>query len=273
MIQSVHTSVVPEPKDNYYHVTARGWVLLVAPGPSPRTRLWDPCSGDSVALPAMDREPPEKWECYLSDTPTAPSCLVLCRAGGDSRWKTHDYDIGNVGLPPEYAPPRKLVIRQAAAVGDRLYFQETGELGVIDLSATPPEFSFISHPHPHPALPDGSNCGLGHLVESGGELFDVYVCHKGFSPDVLTVRVYRMDLTGSEPNVSELLCSASKYGVKGNCVYFNHNVMEEVDGGLLCIYDLDDQSLKTMRPCAQMTELMRNPFWTGCCLPINIASH
>jgi hypothetical protein len=36
---------VPELANNYYHATPHGWVLLVAPGPSPCTRLWDPRSG------------------------------------------------------------------------------------------------------------------------------------------------------------------------------------------------------------------------------------
>lgn len=282
--QSLHTSAVPELVDNYYHVTAQGWVLLIAPGPSPCTRLWDPRSGESVALPAMEREPPENWECYLSDAPTAPSCVVLvldmdrptflyCRVG-DSRWKAHDYDIGNSRLPLEYAPPTRLVIQHTAAVGGKFYFQETGKLGAIDFSTATPEFSFVDYPQP--ALPDGSNCGRGYLVESRGELFDVYVCLKGFSPDILTVRVYKVDLSG--PTLSEvkdlgdrafllsylnsqLLCSASKYGVKGNCIYFVHDVTEDTDGGLLCIYDLDDQSLKSVRPCPQMVEVLRSPFW------------
>jgi hypothetical protein len=59
----------------------------------------------------------------------------------------------------------------------------------------------------------------------------------------------------------QLLCSASKYGVKGNRVYFNHNVMGDMDGGLLCIFDLDEQSLKTLRSCPEMAELLRNPLW------------
>jgi hypothetical protein len=37
--------------------------------------------------------------------------------------------------------------------------------------------------------------------------------------------------------------------------------MGDMDGGLLCVFDLDDQSLKTVRPCQEMAELLRNPFW------------
>ena len=140
--QSLHAGVVPELAD-YYYVTPHGWVLLVAPGPSPRTtRLWDPRTGERVSLPAMEGELPEygdDWKCYLSDAPTAASCHVLvldirkpgfryCRVGG---WKSHDYDIGDRILPPpDYAPPGSLVILQMAAVGGKFYFEaEAGKLG------------------------------------------------------------------------------------------------------------------------------------------------
>ncbi|RLN04403.1 hypothetical protein C2845_PM13G15540 [Panicum miliaceum] len=191
--ESLHTSVVPELANNYYHATPHGWVLLVAPGPSPRTRLWDPRSGESVPLPAMERGLPEDWECCLSDAPTAPSYI------------------------------------------DR----------------------------PCPEFPDGCNCLNEQLVESRGELFSVCICLKGFTPEILTVRAYRIDLMSGRPTLSkvddlgdrvfllsytnvQLLCSASKYGVKGNRVYFNHNAMGDMDGRLLCVFDLDDQSLKTV---------------------------
>ena len=128
--ESLHTSIVPELADNYYHATphglgSHGWVILVAPGPSPRPRLWDPRSGESVPLPIMELGLPEDWECCLSDAPTAPSCVVLvldmkkprflyCRVG-DTLLSTHDYDIGDVMLSPEYAPPSKLVIQQTGS--------------------------------------------------------------------------------------------------------------------------------------------------------------
>ncbi|XP_025817773.1 probable F-box protein At1g44080 [Panicum hallii] len=149
------------------------------------------------------------------------------------------------------------------------------KLGVIDFSPATPEFSYADRPCPE--FPDGSNCLSELLVESRGELFSVYICLKGFTPEILTVRVYRIYLSG-RPTLSkvddlgdrvlllsytnvQLLCSASKYGVKGNRVYFNHNVMGDMDGGLLCIFDLDEQSLKTLRSCPEMAELLRNPLW------------
>ncbi|CAL4960099.1 unnamed protein product [Urochloa decumbens] len=281
--QSLHTSAVPELADNYYHVTPHGWVLLVAPGPSPRTRLWDPRSGESVPLPAMERELPDDCKCYLSDAPAAPSCVVLvlhkvepkllyCRVG-DGRWSEHEYDIGEVKIPP---PPRKIVIGQTAAVGGKFYFHETAKLGVIDFStAAAPEFSFIDCPRVE--FLDGSNICRDYMVESRGELFFVYLYLKGYTPEIMTVRVYRMDLSSaptlmevdqvgdrvfllSYPN-SQLLCSASKYGLKGNRVYFTHNPTGELDGGLLGIYDMEDQSVETLKPCPRMEELFRGPFW------------
>jgi hypothetical protein len=40
-----------------------------------------------------------------------------------------------------------------------------------------------------------------------------------------------------------------------------HHVLEEPDGGLLHVFDLGNQSLDTVRPCQDMTELMCRPFW------------
>ena len=141
---------------------------------------------------------------------------------------------------------------------------------------TPPEISYMDRPSLE--FPDGCNCINELLVGSRGELFSVHICLKGFTPEILTVRVYRIDLMLGQPTLSkvddlgdrvfllsytnvQLHCSASKYGVKGNCVYFNHNVMGDKDGGLLCIFDLDEQSLKTVRPCPEMAELLHDLFW------------
>ncbi|CAO1944169.1 unnamed protein product [Urochloa humidicola] len=278
--RSLHTGVVPELANNYYHATPHGWVLLVAPGRSRRTRLWDPRSGESVSLPAMEHELPNDWKCYLSDAPTAPSCVVLvlciyeprflyCRVG-DNSWSVHEYNIGDVKVPQ----PRKLVIQQTAAVDGKFYFQEKVKLGVIDFSSAEPQFSFIDYPCAD--FPEGSNCRREYTVESCGELFNVYIFLKGFTPEIMTVRVYRFDLSGptlcevddlgdrmfllSYPN-AQLLCSASKYGLKGNRVYFQHNVTGERDGGFVYIYNMDDKSLETVRPYPQVEELLGNPFW------------
>ncbi|CAO2195495.1 unnamed protein product [Urochloa humidicola] len=286
-------AVVPELTENNFHVTPHGWVFLRDTGDSPRTRLWDPRSGDTLALPDMaDHELPVYWKCYLSDAPTAPSCVVLvlhmaepkflyCRVGDeDAHWTLHEYDIGDVALPASYAPPRRRVIQQAAAAGGRFYFGETGKLGVIEFS---PEPEFRYRDYTHAEYPDGSRCSRSILVASGdGELFDVEVYHKGITPEILTVRVYKFDLLSAGPTTAaalqgvddlgdrvfllsypnaQVLCSASKYGIKGNRIYFMHNVMDEPDGGLLHVFDLDNHSVETVRPCQDMTELMCNPFW------------
>jgi hypothetical protein len=281
--RSLHTSVVPELANNYYHVTPHGWVFLVSPGPSPRTRLWDPRSGESVPLPAVERELPDNdWKCYLSAAPTAASCVVLvlrtdepsflyCRVG-DSSWSEHEYDIGSKRLPP--LPAQKIVIQETAAVDGKFYFKETAKLGVIDFSTATPEFSYLEFPSAE--FPDGSNIRRDYMVESRGELFFAVLFLKGFTPEVMTVRVYRVDLSGptlievdelgdrvfllSYPN-AQLLCSASKYGLKGNRVYFVHNPTHEMDGGFLGIYDMEDKSVEEVQPCPGMEELLRSPFW------------
>ncbi|TVU36249.1 hypothetical protein EJB05_18175, partial [Eragrostis curvula] len=253
---SLHTGVVPElANSNGYHVTTHGWVLLVAPGPSPQTRLWDPRSGESVPLPAMDHKPPANWMCYLSDVPTAPSLIVL---------------VLNMDKPNFLYLPRR---------GQSLVGARTRKLGVIDFSSTTrPELSYVGD-YPRVEYPYESNRCMEFLVESQGEIFNVNVFCKGFDPArILKVEVYRLDMSGptltlrkvddlgdrvfllSYPN-RQALCSASKYGLKGNRVYFNYNVTGDLDGGPICIYDLDDQSFDILWPCTGMTELMGKPFW------------
>jgi len=275
--ESLHTSVVPELADNYYHATPHGCVLLVAPGPSPRTRLWDPRSGEIIALPAMERELEDNWRCYLSDAPTAPSCVVVvllvdepsflyCRVGG-SCWSAHEYDVGDVVLKP--VPRRKRIIHELAAVDGKLYFKETGNMGVIDFSPATPEFSYLEK-HQRTEFVDGSNICKEHLVESRGELFYVRIFLKGFTREIMAVRIYQIDLSARAggarrqslpaelPN-TQLLCSASRYGLKGNRVYFVHNAAGELDGICLYMYDMDDKSLKTLRRSPE--ELVGDPFW------------
>ena len=283
--QRLFTHAVPELTENSFHVTSDGWVFLHDSG-SLRTRLWDPRSGRSLALPDTEHALPASWRCYLSGAPTAASCVVLllymaepkllyCRVG-DARWAAHEYDIGDVALPPEYAPPEKRVIQQAAAAGGKFYFAEAGNLGILEFSPAP---EFSHHDYAHAEFPDGSICSRAYVVASGCELFDVQVYLKGFTPEILTVRVHRFDLSGptatlrevdgdlgdkvfllSDPN-AQVLCSASKYGIKGNRIYFMHNLMEEPDGGSMVVFDLDNQSVETVRPCPDMTELMCQPFW------------
>ncbi|KAF0917701.1 hypothetical protein E2562_021203 [Oryza meyeriana var. granulata] len=238
---SPETRVVPELTNNNYHVTPRGWVFISEPG-TMRARLWNPTSGESVELPRMEQPLPANWK------------FLYCHVGAGSRWIAHEYDIGNVGLPPEYTPPRRRFIGKTAAVNGKFYFVETGKLGVLEFT---PALAFSYLEYPHLELPDGSNCGTSFLVSSHGELFEVHVFLKDFTTEILAVRVCRIDLSGERPafcdvddlgdrtfllgdSNSVLLCSASKHGVKGNRVYFMRNMLREADGGLLRVYDLGD---------------------------------
>ena len=74
--QHLFTHTVPELTENSFHVTSDGWVFLHDSG-SLRTRLWDPRSGRSLALPDTEHALPASWKCYLSDAHTAASCVVL----------------------------------------------------------------------------------------------------------------------------------------------------------------------------------------------------
>lgn len=80
--------------------------------------------------------------------------FLYCRVR-DTHWITHEYDVGDVNLPPSYAPPRRRVIQQAGAVGGKFYILEKGKLGVLEFSPAP-EFSY--HDYTPPAPVDGSGC-------------------------------------------------------------------------------------------------------------------
>ncbi|KAL6840302.1 hypothetical protein ACP4OV_030112 [Aristida adscensionis] len=285
--QSLRTGVVPELTENNSHVTPQGWVFLHEPD-TRRARLWDPRSGDTVALPPTDDDLPESRKCCISAAPTAAApCVVVilhlaeprllyCRVG-DSRWTAHGYDIGCVDLP--YPPPKRRVIREAAAMGGKFYFLEMGKLGAIDFSSSSPEPALSFLDYPLIGFPDASSCALPYLVVSRGELFMVNIYFKDVTPEVLTMRVHRFgDLSGPTATLTELhdlgdrafllsdsneqlLCSASKYGIKGNRVYAMLNVLSEPNGGFMCIYDMDDQSVETVQPCQDMKDLMSDPFW------------
>uniref|UniRef100_A0A0D9V8Q5 KIB1-4 beta-propeller domain-containing protein n=1 Tax=Leersia perrieri TaxID=77586 RepID=A0A0D9V8Q5_9ORYZ len=262
----VETRVVPNLTNNNYHVTPHGWVFISEPG-TLLTRLWNPNSGETIDLPRMEQPLPVNWTCYLSDEPTAASCIVLllvvseprliyCHvgAGDGNKWTSHEYDIGNVGLPPEYAPPQRRSIAETAA------------LGILEFTPVP-EISYIDYPKIK--FPSGEcNGGRSFLVASHGELYDVSVFYRGFTQEIHSLRVNRIDMSGDSPvfrrvddlgdrafllsdsNVG-LLCSASSYGVKGNRVYFMDNPLSKPDGGSLCIYDLEDETMvmEELRPC------------------------
>uniref|UniRef100_A0A0E0JRY0 KIB1-4 beta-propeller domain-containing protein n=1 Tax=Oryza punctata TaxID=4537 RepID=A0A0E0JRY0_ORYPU len=146
----------------------------------------------------MEQPLPANWKCYLSDDPTAASCVVLvlamsepsilyCHVGSTgSRWITHDYDIGD-------APPRRQFIAQTTAVNGKFYFADTGKLGVLEFTPSP-EFIYLDYPHLE--FPGGSNFRKSFLVASHGELFDVYVFFNGFTPEILAVRVCVIEMPG-----------------------------------------------------------------------------
>ncbi|KAF8755353.1 hypothetical protein HU200_011329 [Digitaria exilis] len=209
--QSLHTSVVPELANSYYHVTLKAG-----------SSSWLPARRRPRAYGTLDDELPDNWKCYLSDAPTAASCVVLTDAG----WE-HEYDIGEVMQPPVPFTFHKRVIQEMAVVDGKFYFQERG-LEAIDFSTGTPEFSRLEYRRVE--FPEGSNICRDYMVESGGDLFFVYVFLKGYTPEIMTVRVYRFDLSEA--------------------------MLREVD-------DLGDRVFLLSYPnaAAAVKELLRSPFW------------
>jgi hypothetical protein len=135
-------------------VTSHGWVLVWDPA-TLATYLW--ASGkNKIELPSL-AEPPVQAGCVLSGEPTDPSgCTVLladkssnllwyCRVGGDPfEWVRHEYDVGSVRVPADYAGPTKRIIYRPASWRGKFYYQRPGdEIGVLDFSPAGLAFSVL----------------------------------------------------------------------------------------------------------------------------------
>ncbi|KAK3163984.1 hypothetical protein QOZ80_1AG0011020 [Eleusine coracana subsp. coracana] len=169
----------------YSHITlSRLWVLIENDTDSLQTCLWNPHSGEKIALPAMEKkELPKYCECLLSRAVSSPDCRVLiydlsepellfCRVRGGTAWFSQSYDLGHL-------PPAKRTISGMAAVEGKFYFLHSRDVvGVLSLADEDPEPRFEMATF-HAAMPGFVSespqrvtvVTMTYLVESSGELF------------------------------------------------------------------------------------------------------
>ena len=74
--ESSRTCRVPELRNNRCLETPCG-LVLVADSISSQCSLWNPQTGEKIALPALDRALSQFCRCLLSDAVSSPDCLVL----------------------------------------------------------------------------------------------------------------------------------------------------------------------------------------------------
>jgi hypothetical protein len=74
--ESSRTCRVPELRNNRCLETPCG-LVLVADSISSQCSLWNPQTGEKIALPALDRAMSQFCPCLLSDAVSSPDCLVL----------------------------------------------------------------------------------------------------------------------------------------------------------------------------------------------------
>ncbi|TVU21669.1 hypothetical protein EJB05_31321, partial [Eragrostis curvula] len=190
---SSRTYQVPEMRNhNRCLETPRGWVLTVHTA-SLQCSLWNPQTGEKIALPAMDKALPEHCRCLLSDTVSSPDCLVLvydmtepnllfCQVRAGVAWTSQSYDIGLYELPASHPdshlPPRtKAAIGSMAGARGKFYFLDptcTDVVGVLSFARDPePHMELDTFDAPLPMFDSDASqvVTMSFLLESSRDLF------------------------------------------------------------------------------------------------------
>ena len=206
--------------------TSHGWVLAWDPA-SAATFLWNPprapgAAADQIALPPLAQPPPLRSVCALSGDPSCCTvaggrCTVLlaeppqstilwyCHAGGTA-WTRHEYDLGSASIrvPEGDAWCKRTVHRLASCRGRFYYPHSSTRCGVIGFSpaagAGLPELGTVPMKMVRLRIPEGDFMATAatYLVEIGGDLHTVCVCHGIDITSVADVGVYRMDFAKQE---------------------------------------------------------------------------
>ncbi|KAK3160451.1 hypothetical protein QOZ80_1BG0059640 [Eleusine coracana subsp. coracana] len=241
---STRTLKIPELRNYRCLETPSGLVLIVDTA-SLQSSLWDPQTGEKMALPVMDKALPDRCRCLLSDTFTAPDCLVLI------------YDLRQ---------PELLSVRVLS-----LYHDPEPRLEIANFDA----------PMPTIVTDALQIITMSYLLESSQELFMVclfYVHYSFERPE--EVGAYRMDFDKHQwckvtdigdrafilgPANFAASCSAKEHGLKSGCVYFAYDFMG--DSNNFHIFDLMEGTREVVGPTQHVPVLSRKPFWLLPVLP------
>ncbi|KAK3160448.1 hypothetical protein QOZ80_1BG0059580 [Eleusine coracana subsp. coracana] len=289
---STRTLQIPELRNYRCLETPSGLVLTVDPA-TLQSSLWNPQTGEMIALPAMDKALPEHCRCLISDAITVPDCLVLvydltqtkllfCQVRGGNAWFSLSYDIGMYAVPKgRSSPPTKIPFTAMAAVHGKFYLVNApgrDVLGVLSLSHDPePRLEIANFDAPAPTMVTDALkiITLCYLLESFQELFMVclfYVHYNFERPE--EVGAYKMDFDKHEwckvtdigdrafilgPASFAASCCAKEHGLKSGCVYFPYDLMG--DNNDCHIFDLMEGTREVAGPTQHVPVLSRKPFW------------
>ncbi|KAL6627370.1 hypothetical protein ACP70R_031096 [Stipagrostis hirtigluma subsp. patula] len=292
---SLHTYQIPEMSNYMCLVTQRGLVLTVDTV-SLQSSLWNPQTGEKIALPAMDKQMPEQCQCLLSDTINSPDCIVLiydleqpellfCQLTGGGTWISQSYDLGCYKLPESYCPqPKKIAINGMTAIHGKFYFIEsTDVIGVLRFTQDPePHLELSTFDARMPRLDSNAPqvVTMAYILESSQELFLVCLFFLGCGFErIEEVSAYKMDFSKQEwckvTNIGDRVfflghnpaasCSAMEHGLKRGCVYFAYNFFE--DSTDFHIFDLLEGTRELAGPNQDVPPLACDPFWMVPVLP------
>ncbi|EES00249.1 hypothetical protein BDA96_03G060400 [Sorghum bicolor] len=294
---SSHTYRVPELRGGYRCLETPRGLVLVADTTSFLSYLWNPQTGETITLPAMDKALPEDCRCLLSDTVSSPDCLVLvydltdpellfCRVSGGCAWISQSYDIGLYKLPADaesysVSAATKKAISNMAAVQGRFYIMETlDEVGVLSFARhpdQPPHLELTSFGAPMPTMDSEAPqvATMTYLLESDQDLFLVCIFFLGCSLErIEEVGAYKMDFSRKEwCKVTDIgdrafllgahsfaaSCSAEEHGLKRGCVYFALDFFG--DSNDYHIFDLQEGTRQLAGPPKDVPLPAREPFW------------
>ncbi|KAG2609225.1 hypothetical protein PVAP13_4KG017600 [Panicum virgatum] len=257
-------------------------------GEQQRTKLFSVSDGAhracEIALPPLAQPPPLRSVCALSGDPSCCTvaggrCTVLlaeppqstilwyCHAGGTA-WTRHEYDLGSASIrvPEGDAWCKRTVHRLASCRGRFYYPHSSTRCGVIGFSpaagAGLPELGTVPMKMVRPRIPEGDFMATAatYLVEIGGDLHTVCVCHGIDITSVADVGVYRMDFAKQEhvrvESIGDRAILAGSGSGFGGCVYW----MSSVDSRLHVFY-IELGAEEVHEPCKGVAEPSRKPFW------------
>lgn len=245
-----------------------------------RCFLWNPDTGETIYLPALDNNykhliDERLYWCILVSPPTNPDCMVLFAVKGvflswqigDGKWTKQDYEF------EEYGP---LYLVTSSAYGKLYTYSisnlEYGGRGIVvvdrDSCGT---LSIRSLDIGASDFRTRSEQSALHLVESFGDIYRLEIGMVGRKANQIvdTVIVFKMDALNKVWVKMEDLCDrvffissigsitfyAADLGLKGNCIYFT------LEDDTFHIFDLEDESLSEIWPCPELSEPFFKPFW------------
>ena len=270
-------------------VTARGWVLAWDTETS-ATFLWDPQDPKSgqIVLPSLPQAPPVGSDCVLSGDPAGTdgytvvivepygsTVLWYCHVGSvDVKWVKYEYDLGGswVELQGKRDWVKRHICDLVSHSGKLYYSILTNKYGVLEFSPEPTLRTVKTKGIKFPPNGEESAHADAFLLDLDGKLHMVWIIFANLDGNkIADVAVYKMGFGGSRcvrvNNIGDRAilastgnnpagwCSASKFGLRRNTVYWTSPFDK-----CLHVYNIRTNR-KKVQECEGAVELSGVPFW------------